>query len=422
VVAADTYLHLSTKSVLFTDATPRTEAPYFGANMKLSTPCQGNNTFFAQAETPCIIQYQPVFNATSFLPGTYGASILANDSTSIAVYTFTPPAENDTTASPTSFAYVASGLLSPVADYVAQTFAVSTRCKIVTPDCTSDAESSSTVASYDCEPKYPAFKFANMTAGSNEFYFFSSPEATSEDVFNGSDPSRANQNAFTMGIASSTISTLSFLNFGGAVEDYYYFSNTYLFFLLCEISTWEAQYTYFNNSVVADSWLVTPANSSVSNMVQSGIAFVNVGYDRLASLINSAFSDMTKNFPDDAAVTSFSSGVSSLVLSIAAAGMTKADPISEQWRASWVVSKLQRSAVWTLIATNMALALLGGLLFLIAVAILVSGGNDICEILRRLSVNGVVFQAAQYSPDLGLRKTSGNLGTSHSVNEGSTAG
>lgn len=41
----------------------------------------------------------------------------------------------------------------------------------------------------------------------------------------------------------------------------------------------------------------------------------------------------------------------------------------------------------------MALALLGCLLFLVAVDALAVGGNDVGEVLRALSVNSVVSQA-----------------------------
>ncbi|OQU96164.1 hypothetical protein CLAIMM_02279 [Cladophialophora immunda] len=405
IIAADTYLHLSTKSILLNDATPVDPDMTFGSSYVLEYVCLGNNTFYAQSESPCIFQYEPLYGSTVFLPSADGMSILSNDSFATAIYTYTPPSENGTNRMSTSYAYAGSGSFASNADFVAETFPVSTQCRFVTRSCLTNASEYLSAANFDCGPKYPAFTLPNMTAGTDRLFFFSGPDAASAQILNGSDPSRVHQNAFTFGVASATVDTSQYFYWGDSVDNFHYFWDYYLFFVMCDTSAWTARYTFFNGSVVPGSWSVKPSNASVSNLMQSTLAFLDVGYSKVEELIGASFTDSSL-YGVDGPVTSFATGISSLVLGIAASGMNKADPVTVQLRFSYIVTKVQKGAVWALVGANIALALVGGLLFLTAVVALYMGGDDVCEILRRVGVNAVVCQAVAHNPDLGLWRPS----------------
>ena len=210
MIAADSYLHLSTKSVFFTEVIPWNVS--FTNYALLDTCVKGNNTYLGQLENPCLI-FPSEITGETLLQGIETIPYMNNASTSGAVYTYAPSTAtntsdfNATIPDPLAYAYIGppTSIRASISDvdYLSTTLALSTTCKIITSNCTVPLETSSSTT-FDCAANYPAFS-GSLSAGGNFIEFFNSPDATSNQTVNGSDPALLQQNTFTFGWASAAI-------------------------------------------------------------------------------------------------------------------------------------------------------------------------------------------------------------------------
>lgn len=92
---------------------------------------------------------------------------------------------------------------------------------------------------------------------------------------------------------------------------------------------------------------------------------------------------------------SFATSFSGLALSITAGATLAQSSVASQLRTSVIVARVKKSAVWALVGSNLALAVVGVVMFIWAVAAVASvgvSGKEVCRIRYRLSVTGVVEQ------------------------------
>ncbi|RMZ90661.1 hypothetical protein DV736_g2112, partial [Chaetothyriales sp. CBS 134916] len=400
-IAADAYLHLSTESVTYVAARPWGDnQDVLGSSWGLdTTTClHNNNTYNSQLggfPDSCIL-YPCGDDGVCWTGG--DPSVIHNESSSISTYLYAPPDDdpndnsNISLAAHFSYAYVGDTFIDSDFDFAATTYAVSTQCEIVTPQCQTNASFMTEVAAFDCGPAYPAFKLSNLTAGSDVFYFFTDPSATVEGrdhLVNGSDPSRADLNMFTWGIASAANQEAQFSAPSVNITLSTLFGEYELFFLMCNTSVWDAAYTFYNNSVVPESWTITPANASVTNMVQLWIFL-----DFALAAATEALAESTQNpavHNVKSAITLFGTRMSALTLAVATAGMTTYDPVTAQVRSEKIVSKVHKAAVACFVGANLLMVLLAGLTFIAALTALVAGGQEVRDIVEQLSIRGIVL-------------------------------
>ncbi|KAM0717644.1 hypothetical protein Q7P37_007496 [Cladosporium fusiforme] len=401
IIAADAYLHLSTKSVTFTDAT--LPVVPWSQSFALQPGCTvGNNSIDSQMQNICTLTPPVGGNDPPLYVG--DMAVVYNESLLTTVYTYDVSNQSSNTnavgSEPLSYAYAGASNIPSYVDFVANTFASSTQCKVITPSCTTNATSINTnpISSYDCGPDYPGFKSSNIAAGGSSVFYFTDESASSEDnATAGSRPDRTNPNAFTWGVASANthIGQYSVVDYLHPGQEAFEFNLFQLFFVLCNTSVWNATYTSFNGSVVPNQWAVESSNSSVSNMVASGLYLPFVGTMLPDILSRSTQNSATRSVQD--AMEVFASRANALLLSVATAGMRGHDPIAEQRRDNRVVSEVRKDAVYYFIGANLAMALLGGFAFLAALIAVVWTGEDGCDVVQLLSIEGIVDVASRAS-------------------------
>ncbi len=419
VLVADTWLHITTKTVNFVQLTPgrRIGNNYvdrygFGMRPQCTRSNNSYNTQRGSSEDTCSLivaaTYVYVVNPDESMRVLNNVSdhtvveTVSGSAVGNTPYTASDDTSRDnggtadagsdtaTAADPrVPFAFLAPQRSEALArtDYTAPTFAMQTRCRPVTNECGLH-EPASGHALFNCAPLLPAF-VGNVLATTWSFITFTDATGSNNRTVDGVE------NPFYFGIAA-------LVNVQGSPVP----RNTDLgwltpkagrsFVLFCNATVFDAQHTHYNGSSVGAGALhsLRRANASVANIVHGIAAHSGPGTMALRQAANvAALSNTSQAMADGVALAFSRVGIG------AAAGAFERRPVlAAQYRRSMLVARVPVAPLAALVAANLLLALLGAGLTVVALVTVAagrrrSGGGrerEAAEVQARLSIAGIV--------------------------------
>lgn len=360
VILADTWLHIATKTITFTQLLDTNSPAAHGFGLKEACTVNNNSWTSSRAAGACALNLAAT--NTFLINGTQSLQVLNNISSLATVATINTGQDYTYLAVPPSM-----GLADE--DWRAESFALQTQCRLVSEECdmvglygTSTPFACSGSFQGDVTKDYQGFISAFFTNGSmssnntipgvgNPFYF---------GMAGLVNPSTGN---------SWVPNTVQPVHGGTA------------FVLLCNTTVLEVTYSSINGTI--SDFHGVPSNASTANIWQSVMAYTSVGNSYLkqaASLAAMGKSD--QQFADDMALS-----FSKTALAIGSQAVEKRPVVAVQRRSSFLVAKVPATPLYVLIGANMLVVLVSVILTIVA---LLSSRGEVKEVQSRLSIFGLV--------------------------------
>ncbi len=392
VIAADTWLHISTKTVNFTRVTPGRRqgsnfADRYGYGMRPQCTIH-NNSYSAQAQAgvddPCSLRIGTKF--AYMVNPDESMKVLNNVSDNTIVQTISGSAVRTITADNigdrnTPYTFLTPQLSEALArtDYTADTIAMQTHCRPITRECNLTALAGIS-APFDCRPLLPAFA-GDLQGSKWKVVSFTDETGTNNYTITGV------QNPFYFGISA----LVNEQGAGVPPDDDGWITprDGRAFILLCNATVFTARHTSVNGSRIGAGALhsVAPANVSVTNIVHGVAEFSKPGDTALRQAAGvAALRNASQLMADDVALA-----FSRLALGGAAGAFERRPVLEAQYRSATLVARVPVAPLAALLAANLLLALLGAGLTLVALAAVAGrSGAETAEVQARLSIAGVV--------------------------------
>ncbi|PYI10965.1 hypothetical protein BO78DRAFT_333913 [Aspergillus sclerotiicarbonarius CBS 121057] len=372
VSVADTWLHLTTKTVSFERASivNNEVAEYsFG----LTPQClKGNNSVAAQEETLCSVSMattgQFLANATVSL------GVLNNISDFATVYDYDVDYALGHNYNHSTFSYLGLPEETTVnRDWEATTYGAHTQCKMLSKQCNLTAET--TTLRYNCSDA-----FAGFILNTDLITGFFTDETMTDDIKDNEVANYGTGNPFYYAIAG-ILSTS-----GGTVPNSTEFvqneSGVYGYVLGCNTTIYDIMYGNANGSVVYFD--PTISNTSVSNIWQTSIS-QTVDWEPSIELeiMIAAYSKTGQEFADKISQT-----FSRVIMAIGADALESRPAFAAQQRETLLVSRVPMAPLFTLVAVNF-LYVICGLIFA-GFAFHTARHATIPDIHARFGISGLV--------------------------------
>lgn len=309
---------------------------------------------------------------TFLLGGADALRTLSNLSETISVKTHT-------TSSGEEYAYISPPPRGETAniDYMARSWAVTSKCQPVTNSCVKYA--SGPMAAYSCNFAFEGTiettyrntmnmaYFTNSTGKKNSTteehgnpYYYSAILSVNQNA--GHAPQLMHDPDLSSGLHGST-----------------------LFALFCNATVYDLTYTSVNGSI--GHFALGKSNATAANIIRDSQAYTHVGD---ANLIQAAsVAALISNSATEIA-SQFANAYSQTVLAVAAGAFVPTRAVEAQLRTNILVARVPIAPLVALIASNILLVCLG--LFLTIIAFITARG-EVGEVQARLSVQGLVAAA-----------------------------
>lgn len=413
--AADTWLHVTVSTVVFSQTSRSTSTPQkYG--YKFPDVCSGwfNDTYIASVyNKPCEDLAAANGDADAY-------QILVNSSSSPVSHRILTSAQNGT-----RFSYLAPSNLQQNLDYVTSTVAVSSSCQSIGQKCnlaaTQGTETGSIAASggmifassvtFNCSANF----YANITALA-EYEVASGPETYqyqysrgcpnyyagcvdffTNDLFNGSIAHRSGSNPLLSSSTGHYANPFYAGIIGNAViksKSYEWLKNPpqvvdltdtgeYWFVLGCETTAYNLTYSWVNNTIVSSN--LTLASDDVADIIRTMVVSSSV-YPELAYSARLAVAQSTSI---DQIVSNYAPSLEKMMLAFSANMWTPMSNIEEQSRQNMLVSRVPKAPLFTLVTLCLLFVLLGAVTAVIAMAGH-TRSRQTREVQARLNVFGVI--------------------------------
>jgi hypothetical protein len=366
VFLADTWLHITTKTVEFVQISPVTAVSNY--SFTLLPDCTITNNSVSQNRPgpdgkwcAMIISGQGI---VFFTNSTQSLQVLNNISEVTTVLTYQSKI-------PYTYLGIPEAQVLQL-DYTATTFGMQTQCKLVSNECNLNGDYGAFTSFYCAE----TFQ-GDLTQGPSwQTAYFTDSAMTSNDTFWGvhnpyyfSLASREG-NGITDGGPNS--SELVGVLHGG-----------YAFILFCSAALYDIEYDSINGTITR--FVTTASNDSVANVWQSTISTIT-GDPSVSTLQQAStlamFSDTTQELEDMMALA-----YSRTALALGAQAVMRSPALAAQERQSFLVTSVEAAPLFTLVIANLLFVFLG--IVLTGIAIKASRG-DVREVQARLSIIGLV--------------------------------
>ncbi|RAL00752.1 uncharacterized protein BO80DRAFT_502163 [Aspergillus ibericus CBS 121593] len=383
VSAADTWLHLTTKTVTFTRASV-VQNEVTDYSFGLTPQClKGNNSVAAQETTLCSVSMavtgQFLANATVSL------GVLNNVSSFATVYDYTTEdvtIPDDTTDNATGYDYVSQsatysylGLPEGTLvnrDWEATTYGARTQCQMISKQC--NLTEVTTSLRYNCSSAFAGFiDSTELITG------FFTDETMTDDIKDNEVSNYGTGNPFYYALAG-VLSTS-----GGAVPNSTDFvqneSGVYGYVMGCNTTIYDVIYGNANHSLVYLS--PTASNTSVSNIFQTSIS-QTVDWEPAIELEigAAAYSSTGQGFADQLAAE-----FNRVIMALGAGALEARPAFAVQQRESLLVSRVPMAPLFTLVAVNF-LYVICGLVF--AGFAFRAARREVPDIHARFGISGLV--------------------------------
>ncbi|KAF3932207.1 hypothetical protein ABW20_dc0109670 [Dactylellina cionopaga] len=377
--AADTWLHVTTTTVLLEETVPSTSSvSSFGR--QLSAAC---STPAASIFSSCNIN--PGASAIFLVGGSESLKVISNQSSESRIFT--------AGLSEGIFSFVTGETLLPSIDFSATTFASNVSCIPISRRCGLEPAFGASTP-FNCSDAFSGDVTSLSSTSSLSLAqrgiiadFFYDSQLTQEISlsYNASNPSY---------FALATIINQND-NSGGAGGDLsadpeivvpVHGGNSFV--LSCQVELYEMQYTYSNGSVTRAS--LSPANNSVASLFLAPFLATNFGDPFIENAILVAGISNTSQQVADKFALSFSRSI----LAATAGVLEPQINIQEQLRVQQLVARVPIAPLFTLVGANAAYALLG---LIITIAALRSSPRVNSNVRERLSVLGLVANLFEFN-------------------------
>jgi hypothetical protein len=389
---ADTWLHLSTTTVQFTQFTPtvptqqaygRGVGTYCASRMQDSEDHPDNPLL--TIHLPCTMDES--LTKLYLVGGTEGVQTVNNISTVNQLLT----------VQYSGLTYVLLGDInvSSHVDFAASTVAINTQCKPITQACDAVAIE---WTKYHCSDQFQG-EFDTADANGTSFqtswrmnFFNDSTLETPAETGNSSFPTGQNP----IYIAMAAVANGAFFGLfpnqtedtePALINDPDVLADTeggLSFMLLCNATIYDAEYTWINGSFGNFSSL-NPSNTTMANII-NGPQQKNTTFG-LNQFVNGAVLATFSRTADELA-QKMAQVYSQTALGLAAGVFSSRANLEEQTRQEFLVARVPLAPFYTLIAFNLVYAIVGGVVAVIALR--ATGGEGVLEARAGLSVWGIV--------------------------------
>ncbi|KAH9218649.1 hypothetical protein DL95DRAFT_405681 [Leptodontidium sp. 2 PMI_412] len=368
VFAADTWFHFTTKTINLTQVYPITSA--LNTSVGLIPDCYNVNSTF---QGGCTLN--PGGTAIFLMQGPQAQSVVANLSTSMRVNTLVSGKD--------VFTYVGNPPKSALAnvDYQSHSWGLKTQCAPVWSQCTVPGETVGAYLDYKCPFAMEGrISTDSITASQNQYKMTYFTNSTGMSNFTSS-VDLANPYYFgALAIVNQNIGHNP--NLGGDGEISSTGHGADVFAVYCNTTVYDVKYTSINGSITRFD--ATPANSTLTNIIQGSQQYTQVGDP---SLIQGAATAALISTDSQGVADYFALTYSQIALGIASAAFTPQAAIQAQRRETMLVAKVPIVPLAFLLIANISLALLGIVLLVFAS---VAARGETREVQARLSVAGLV--------------------------------
>jgi hypothetical protein len=362
VILADTWLHIATNTVAFTQLLSTGDPTAYGFG--LQEACTTNNNSLQDPSFgPCTIS-RAVTN-TFLVNGTQSLQVLNNVSSLATVSTINDGQNYAFLAVPPSI-----GLADE--DWRAESFALQTQCRLASKECNLHAEDGAATP-FNCSNIYFYGDVSSVDNQNFIAWFFSDGTMSNDNTDAGVG------NPFYFGMAglvnpstgdNSAIPDTAVPLHGGAA-----------FVVLCNTTVLDVTYNSINGTI--SDFKGTLSNASTANIWQSVMAYTTVGWDNLKQAASlAALGNSNQKFADDMALS-----FSQIALAIGAQSVEKRPVLAVQKRYSFLVARVPAAPLYVLVGANMLVVLVTTVLTVIA---LVVSKGEVKEVQSRLSIFGLV--------------------------------
>lgn len=368
VFAADTWFHFTTKTINLTQVYPITSA--LNTSVGLIPDCYNVNSTF---QGGCTLN--PGGTAIFLMQGPQAQSVVANLSTSMRVNTLVSGKD--------VFTYVGNPPKSALAnvDYQSHSWGLKTQCAPVWSQCTVPGETVGAYLDYKCPFAMEGrISTDSITAFQNQYKMTYFTNSTGMSNFTSS-VNLANPYYFgALAMVNQNIGHNPNLGGDGEISSTEHGAD--VFAVYCNTTVYDVKYTSINGSITRFD--ATPANSTLTNIIQGSQQYTQVGDP---SLIQGAATAALISTDSQGVADYFALTYSQIALGIASAAFTPQAAIQAQRRETMLVAKVPIVPLAFLLIANISLALLGIVLLVFAS---VAARGETREVQARLSVAGLV--------------------------------
>lgn len=372
VLVTDTWLHFSTKSIIFTQVGPNLDQS--GLGFAINPNCTGLGV--AGKDYTACVAYKLLNGYVE--SGNEALKIFANVSDIMSVPIHTDGEDR--------YAYVANPQTTRLAslDYTVETYAIHSQCKPVTPQCTNKSMELGNNINYTCPFAFKGTVDTLDRTGNADVTMAFFTNSTGKESIASSRGSFKNPYYYAAML-------LTGLNMGGSdalAEDPdvlgpLYDSGT-LVAVFCNSTIYDVTYSSINGTI--KNWNPTLSNDTTTELFQAGAELIRMGMPYLIQAVSVAgFSDSGQDIADQ-----FALAYSRNALATTAMTFVPQDALVSQQREQIQVAMVPKIPLYALISANLLLVVLGCILT--TVALIALRGNT-GEVQARLSVHALVAKA-----------------------------
>ncbi|KAG9896406.1 1,3-beta-glucanosyltransferase gel3, partial [Aureobasidium melanogenum] len=355
VISADTWLHIATKTVTFTQLQKADETSA-SHGFGLTEACTISNNSYAYVGPlegdNCTLNI-PTTNIL-LANGLQSLEVLNNVSSMTTVSTIT---------SGQDYAYLAVPPSAVLAneDWRAESFALQTQCRLASAECNMSGEYGAATP-FHCSDAF----HGDVTSNPQNFIWAFFTDDTMSDNTTGYGV----ENPFYFGMAGSTVPGTVNPSHGGTA-----------FVLLCNTTVLQVTYDSVNGTI--SNFHGSLSNATTVNIWQSVMAYTTVGMPNLKQAASlAAMGDSSQQFTDDMALS-----FSKTALAIGSQAVEKRPPLAVQSRFSFLAARVPAAPLYALVGANMLVVFVALTLTVIA---LVNSEGEVKEVQSRLSIIGLV--------------------------------
>jgi hypothetical protein len=366
VFLADTWLHVTTKTVNFIQTAPVTVATDYSLTLR-SPNCTSSNNSFGNSKYGCSLD--PAATQTFLINSTQSLQVLNNISSIITVLNNGPDQRYTYLGVPSVASLVSR-------DYTATTFGMQTQCRPVSNECNLNAyDGASTL--FRCSETFQGdLQLSNNWVSA---YFPDTSMSSNESVDGVENPYLFGLAALVKNPGAGKIDATNLTAIPEIVAPVH---GGVAFVLMCSTTLYDIEYDSVNQSITR--FVATASNTSVANIWQGPMAFVDVGQPNLQTAVTVAASTATdaQDLADQIALA-----YSKVALGVGAQSVQRAPALAAQERTSLLVARVPMAALFSLVASNLLFVLVGVAL---TIAALATSGDEVRDVQARLSIFGLV--------------------------------
>ncbi|KAE8363926.1 hypothetical protein BDV27DRAFT_165167 [Aspergillus caelatus] len=365
VTLGDTWLHLTTTTVEFTQVKPVTNQTNYGFGL-IPECLTSNNSVAAQSGEQILCSVSLAVTGSFLRNGTTSLGVLNDMSDLATVSTYTDPQANKYT-----FLQAPEGASLSNRDYTAKTYGARTQCELISTKC--KLKNNAAIVTYNCSSDF-AGSFTQTGMKSAFFTNASMAEDMSQSMYN---TGVGNPYYF----AAADIMSLAGGEAPNSTEFLKSLHGPYAYILGCNTTIYDIEYDRVNNSITR--FVPTISNTSASNVWQTSISHLNNWYPTIEQTAGAAIlSGSAQVFVDKIA-----EAFSKVTIALGADAVDARPAIAAQDRESFLVARLPKAPLITLVVVSF-LYVLCGLIF--TVLAMVAVRHKIPDIQARMSIAGLV--------------------------------